>query len=371
MTKYYIGLMSGTSLDGLDIALCTIGSRHDITLTRFITAPMPSALRQALGRFSQSRNHSLSLTGQLDRQFALFCATEVNRFLADNHLQARDITAIGSHGQTVWHSPDSNPRFTIQLGCPSTLAAETGIDVVAHFRQKDIALGGQGAPLAPAFHQAILSKQQRNLAVINLGGIANISVIDSNAATIGYDIGPANCLLDEYYQAHHNNDRHGFDKDGQWGRQGSVNPALLSNMLSDPYFSQSAPKSSGREYFHSGWIETHNKQFALPPSAVDVQRTLYELSAQTISAELNRYNVEQAYLCGGGMHNTLLCERLAALAPSARFAPSDDVGLPGDAMEAMAFAWLAWCYCNRQPSNLPAVTGASREAVLGGLYLSQ
>lgn len=374
-SKHYIGLMSGTSLDGLDIALCTIDDRHNLQLVKFTTAPMPSQLRQSIAELSHTS--SLPLIGQIDRQFALYCAEQVNTFLQTHGLQPSDIAAIGSHGQTVWHSPHSHPSFTVQLGCPSTLAADTGINVVAHFRQKDIALGGQGAPLAPAFHGAMLSKQNRNLAVINLGGIANISIIDGNGNTIGYDTGPANCLLDEFFQANHvnpNKNDHHFDLDGNWGRQGKVVPDLLKNMLNDPYFSQPAPKSSGREYFNTEWVNSQLSALSSRPAAVDIQRTLYELTAHTISTELQRYQIEHAYLSGGGMHNTLLCERLAALSremgSDISFSPSDDAGLPGDAMEAMAFAWLAWCYCNRQPANLPAVTGASRETILGGLYYS-
>lgn len=370
--EYYIGLMSGTSLDGLDIALCEIDNHGVTQLVASQQTPLPETLRQDLLELTQPRPDELDTFARCDRLFAQFCGQAVASFLAAHKRPSASIRAIGSHGQTVRHMPSSKPAYTVQLGCPATIAVTAGIDVVAQFRQKDIALGGQGAPLAPAFHSALVrsyskAEHKHSMAVINIGGIANITLLQSNAATIGYDTGPGNCLLDGWYSLHHPTRQQQFDLDGAYAAQGKLHQGLLEALLADPYFSRPAPKSSGREYFHLAWLCSQLDSFGLLAPA-DVQRTLLELTAQSIADALRGQGVCQAYLCGGGVHNKFLQQRLRALLPDVALATTDVLGAHPDWMEAMAFAWLAWAHCHQQPSNLPSVTGAQRAAVLGSYY---
>lgn len=363
---YYLGLMSGTSLDGLDIALCSFDVHGRPQLKAATTISLPASLKQGLWALTQPSAAELDQFGSLDRSFAIFCGDAINRFLAAHAIAAGTVVAIGSHGQTVRHRPEADPRFSIQLGCAATIAALTGIDVVANFRQKDIALGGQGAPLAPAFHRALFHRQGERLAIVNIGGIANATLFDVNGDMTGFDTGPGNGLMDSWYQLHHANATLAYDKDGDWAKLGSISERLLQRCLADPYFSREGPKSTGREYFQLSWL--HNQLTDLQANPVDIQRTLLELTAQTIAQPLLHAQVKTCYLCGGGAHNQLLQARLAELLPHTQVASSAARGVHPDTVEALAFAWLAWCFIERKPVDLSKVTGAGRNAILGALY---
>lgn len=282
--------------------------------------------------------------------------------LKEQNLQARDIVAIGCHGQTVWHEPTGVAPHTLQIGDNNQIVARTGITVVGDFRRRDIALGGQGAPLVPAFHHALLAHPTERRMVLNIGGIANLSLLIPGQPVGGYDTGPGNMLMDAWIWRQAGKP---YDKDAEWARAGKVILPLLQNMLSDPYFSQPAPKSTGREYFNYGWLERHLRHFpGVDPR--DVQATLAELTAVTISEQvLLSGGCERLMVCGGGSRNPLLMARLAALLPGTEVTTTDAVGISGDDMEALAFAWLAWRTLAGLPGNLPSVTGASQETVRG------
>lgn len=382
----YIGLMSGTSLDGLDIALCDFDTNGVPSLLAATTTPLPKDLAQQLAHLSQIQrlasnqpqsvtNDNVHLQAVADRQFAEFSASAVNQFIWAQQqagvIQTDSIiTAIGSHGQTIRHWPTGETPYTVQIGCPSTLAALTGIDVIADFRQKDIALGGQGAPLAPAFHRAVFAQTQHTIGVLNIGGIANLTLLAADS-TLGFDTGPGNCLLDSWFVRHHPESAQQYDADGHFAQQGEVVPALLESLLADPFFSLTGPKSTGREYFNLAWLDAWLQQHPASLSHTDVQRTLLELSARTVVMEIQRLGIQHCYVCGGGVHNTALMQRISELATaqaSCQVHSTEVLGVAPDWVEALAFAWLAWSFVQRRPSSLASVTGASRDAVLGGLF---
>ena len=369
-TNYYLGLMSGTSLDGLDIALCRFNSEGFANVVHAQTVPLPPPLCQELSHLSQhTRINEKHLLALADRQFGLFCAEAVNTFLSANDSPPEQVVAIGSHGQTVQHCPDSDPAYTMQIGCPATLATLTGIDVIANFRQKDIALGGQGAPLAPAFHQAITPLAEDTQGVLNIGGIANLTVLPATDDVIGFDIGPGNCLMDSWFSLHYPDSGTHYDAEGTFAAQGTILPDLLARLMRDPYFAKQGPKSSGREYFHLAWLRNHLRGDECP---ADVQRTLLELTARTIATQIYQHQIRQCFICGGGVHNRVLYQRLEALVAvpklKCRVVSAGELGVDPDWVEAAAFAWLAWCFKQQQTSSLASVTGASRNAVLGGLF---
>lgn len=357
----YIGILSGTSIDAIDLALISM-TGGEIKLLQCYSHSFPIQLQQQLQALCTPQPNELVAFGLADREFSLVAGEAVQRLLTLSNLTARDITAIGSHGQTVRHHPELSPAFSLQLGCAATLAAHTGIAVVSHFRQKDIALGGQGAPLAPALHQALFQSPSANRAVINLGGIANISWLPQQGEVIGFDCGPANTLLDAWYQQHHTER---YDKGGEWARLGIVNQTLLNSCLTDPYFKQKPPKSTGREYFTLHWLQHHlSKQHTLDPK--DVQATLVELTAYSIVQALKQFApAQQVFLCGGGVHNRQLLVRLQQLAAQINWQTTDTLGVDPDWVEAILFAWLAHCHVVGLVGNLTAVTGADRPAILG------
>ncbi|WP_332404711.1 anhydro-N-acetylmuramic acid kinase [Vibrio metschnikovii] len=364
--ELYIGIMSGTSMDGVDSALVSL-TGNTIKLLAHDSLPMPESIKQRLLNICLGQPTNLHEIGQLDHQLGHLYAHAVEQLLARSGYRPEQITAIGNHGQTVFHQPTGKTPFTIQLGDANILATRTGITTVADFRRKDIALGGQGAPLVPAFHQTIFNATDSTLVVLNIGGIANISVLTTDKRVIGYDTGPGNVLMD-YWCAQHTG--RAYDKDGQWARQGKLDLPLLQRLKQDTYFSQPAPKSTGREWFNLAWLE--NKLAGLTVNQQDVQRTLCELTAQTISEQVNQYAqgvAPQLLVCGGGAQNPLLMERLQANLPTWLVAPTQAKGVDGDYMEAMAFAWLAQRRIHDLPSNLPEVTGAKRSTSLGVIYL--
>ncbi|TXI32769.1 MAG: anhydro-N-acetylmuramic acid kinase [Aquipseudomonas alcaligenes] len=358
----YLGVMSGTSLDGLDIALIQQDT-HPILLAHHYL-PMPAALRAELLALCASGPDELARAATAEQQWVELAAEGIHELLKREQLSPDDIRAIGSHGQTVRHEPARG--FTVQIGNPALLAELTGIEVVADFRRRDVAAGGQGAPLVPAFHEALFDTQDSPCAVLNVGGFSNLSLIDPGREVRGFDCGPGNVLLDAWIGKVRGET---FDRDGAWAASGLLNEALLLRLMSDPYFAGRGPKSTGRELFNLPWLESHLA--ALPPLPVaDVQRTLLELTVRSITESLQQAQSDTAELlvCGGGAHNGALMQRLQALLPSCRVASTATRGVPPDWVEAMAFAWLAHCCLERIPANRPSVTGARGLRVLGAIY---
>ncbi|AUU91395.1 anhydro-N-acetylmuramic acid kinase [Phytobacter diazotrophicus] len=360
----YIGVMSGTSLDGVDVVLAAIDDKM-VAQQASLTWPMPIALKEAVLSICQGQPLTLSQLGQLDTRLGKLFAEAVLALMAQEQLSAKDIVAIGCHGQTIWHEPTGDAPHTLQIGDNNQIAALTGVTVVGDFRRRDIALGGQGAPLVPAFHHALLAHPIERRIVLNIGGIANISLLFPDKPVRGYDTGPGNMLMDAWIWRQLGKP---YDKDAQWASGGKVVLPLLQNMLSDPYFAAPAPKSTGREYFNYGWLERQLAIFpALDPR--DVETTLVELTAVTISEQvLLCGGCERLLVCGGGSRNPLLMARLSALLPGTEVTKTDEAGISGDDMEALAFAWLAWRTLAGLPGNLPSVTGASQASVLGAIY---
>lgn len=360
----YIGVMSGTSLDGVDVVLAAIDDKM-VAQQASLTWPMPISLKEAVLSICQGQPLTLSQLGQLDTRLGKLFAEAVLALMAREHLSAKDIVAIGCHGQTIWHEPTGDAPHTLQIGDNNQIAALTGVTVVGDFRRRDIALGGQGAPLVPAFHHALLAHPIERRIVLNIGGIANISLLFPDKPVRGYDTGPGNMLMDAWIWRQLGKP---YDKDAQWASGGKVVLPLLQNMLSDPYFAAPAPKSTGREYFNYGWLERQLAIFpALDPR--DIETTLVELTAVTVSEQvLLCGGCERLLVCGGGSRNPLLMARLSALLPGTEVTTTDEAGISGDDMEALAFAWLAWRTLAGLPGNLPSVTGASQASVLGAIY---
>ena len=360
----YIGVMSGTSLDGVDVVLAAI-DENMVAQQASLSWPIPPELKQAILAICQGQQLTLSQLGQLDTRLGKLFAEAVQALMDQENLRPQDVVAIGCHGQTVWHEPTGDAPHTLQIGDNNQIVARTGVTVVGDFRRRDIALGGQGAPLVPAFHQALLAHPVERRMVLNIGGIANLSMLIPDQPVRGYDTGPGNMLMDAWIWRQKGKP---YDKDAQWAMSGKVILPLLQNMLSDAYFAAPAPKSTGREYFNYGWLE---RQLASFPglAAQDVQATLAELTAVSVSEQvLLSGGCERLLVCGGGSRNPLLMARLAALLPGTEVTTTDDAGISGDDMEALAFAWLAWRTVAGLPGNLPSVTGAREASVLGAVY---
>ncbi|PIJ51671.1 anhydro-N-acetylmuramic acid kinase [Erwinia sp. OLTSP20] len=360
----YIGVMSGTSLDGVDVVLAVI-DENMVAQQASYTCAMPPGLRQQILAVCQGQPVTLSQLGQLDHRLGMLFADAVLALLKQEQLSAEDIVAIGCHGQTVWHEPQSEAPHSMQIGDNNLIAARTGICVVGDFRRRDMALGGQGAPLVPAFHQAVLMHPQERRMILNIGGIANLSLLFPGQTVLGYDTGPGNMLMDAWIWRQQGK---AWDNNGEWAAQGEIVRPLLKRMLADPWFALPAPKSTGREYFNLSWLETQLRAFsALRPE--DVQATLAELTAITITEQIMlNGGCDRLLVCGGGSRNPLLMARIIAALAGTEVASTDDVGINGDDMEALAFAWLAWRTLSGLPGNLPAVTGAREETVLGAIF---
>ena len=361
MTNLFIGIMSGTSLDGIDVALCTFEDAScQLISTQFM--PYPADIKVALLSIHTPSGNELETSILLGNQLARLYAEAVNKLLTTAKKTANDITAIGCHGQTIRHRPELG--FTLQIGNAALLAELTGISVVSDFRSRDIAAGGQGAPLVPAFHQAIFGNPHKNRAILNIGGIANITYLSTNADVLGFDSGPGNMLIDSWIKQHLNQD---YDVDGAWAATGVVLDSLLFNMLAEPYFSLPPPKSTGRDLFNDDWTKQHLLYPHLRPQ--DVARTLTALTVQSIYDALKKCtDVDEVYICGGGAHNNLLITSLQALLGNVPVHTTKALGIDVDWVEAVAFAWLAKQTIENKPSNLPAVTGAKGLRVLGAIY---
>lgn len=360
----YIGVMSGTSLDGVDVVLAAIDERMVAQQASYLH-PIPADIKQAVLGMCQGQAVTLAQVGELDARLGNLFAEAVNGLLSKAGIEAEEVTAIGCHGQTMWHQPRGDTPFSMQLGDNNRLAASTGITTIGDFRRRDMAWGGQGAPLVPAFHQALLAHPVERRMILNIGGIANLSLLLPNQPVRGFDTGPGNMLMDGWISEHLDLP---YDKNAEWACQGQVHLGLLQQMLADPYFAEPAPKSTGREYFNKDWLKRQLAPFAaLSPQ--DVQATLTELTAASIAEQVQLAGgCDRLLVCGGGARNPLVMARLSALLAGTEVSPTDAFGVSGDDMEALAFAWLAFRTLSGQPGNLPSVTGASRETVLGAIY---
>lgn len=360
----YVGLISGTSVDGIDAALCAFDPHP--RLLSALTHAWPAQLRQQILAVAQDEAHvDLDAFGHLDVAIGECFADAAQALLTHAGMAASRVRAIGSHGQTLRHRPDGDQPFTLQLGDASVIAERTGVDTVADFRRADVAAGGQGAPLMPAFHAAMLGSSQHTRAVLNLGGIANLTVLETDGHVSGFDTGPANALLDAWCLRHRGQP---FDRGGAFAASGQVNDALLTELLSDAYFALPAPKSTGREHFHLHWLDDFPAVSALAPA--DVQATLLALSVHSIAAAVREHAVQarDILVCGGGVHNRALMDGLTTALAPCTVRSSAAVGIDPDYVEAMGFAWLARQRLLDRPGNLPAVTGARGPRLLGTLH---
>ncbi|MGP1716952.1 MAG: anhydro-N-acetylmuramic acid kinase [Methylophilus sp.] len=364
-SRYFIGIMSGTSLDGVDAALVAY-TGDDIQQINQAFVPYPAAVKQTLLDLHHSATNELHAAAVIANTLAALYATAVQKVLQQSGLPASAITAIGCHGQTIRHCPDlpDGQAYTLQIGNHARLAELTQIAVIGDFRSRDIAAGGQGAPLVPAFHQAVFASPTKNRAIINIGGIANISWLPVDGQVTGFDSGPGNMLLDQWTQQHTGQ---AYDANGDWSASGQVNSTLLQAMLAEPYLAQTAPKSTGRDLFNQHWLAQHLQ--AINDRPENIARTLLELTAISIADAIRRFcpDIKEAYVCGGGAHNGLLMHRLSALI-DCTIEPTDTLGVDIDWVEAVAFAWLAQRCVDGLSGNLPAVTGAQGPRILGAIY---
>ncbi|MFF7059639.1 anhydro-N-acetylmuramic acid kinase [Achromobacter spanius] len=361
----YIGLMSGTSVDGVDGVLVRLGDTQAPQVLSSASLPMPENLRRELLALNRSGDDELARASLAANALARLYAQAVSGLLQDAGRHARDVTAIGAHGQTVRHRPDIG--YTVQLNAPALLAELSGIDVVADFRSRDVAAGGQGAPLVPPFHAAIFGAPQGR-AVLNLGGIANVTLLAPDRPVRGFDTGPANVFLDAWCQRHLGQP---YDADGRWAGTGKVVAPLLELLIaSEPWFALPAPKSTGRDLFNLQWLDDRLAAFDGPmPAPQDVQATLQRLTARTVANAIDAAaaHTQEVFVCGGGARNAGLMRELAYCLQRPVH-PTDVLGVPAQQVEALAFAWLAQAFVQRKPAGQPAVTGARGARVLGALY---
>jgi anhydro-N-acetylmuramic acid kinase len=367
MPELYIGLMSGTSLDGVDGVLADFSQPAALVMAH-ASAPMPDGLRAELLALNAAGHDELHRAALAANALMRVYAAVVADLLAREPASAQDVRAIGAHGQTVRHRPQEfdGTGYTLQLCQPALLAELTGIDVVADFRSRDVAAGGQGAPLAPFFHRSLFSRAGEAVGVLNIGGISNITLLRPDASMLGFDCGPGNALMDSWCAQHTGRP---YDDGGAWAASGTVLTPLLDAMLAEPYFSRAPPKSTGRDLFSQGWLATQLQAFGQAAPA-DVQATLAELTARACADDVLKYEpaLKHLIVCGGGALNGHLMRRLAALLPNARVASSSEWGLPPLQVEAAAFAWLARKTVHREKLELQSTTGARGARVLGCIY---
>lgn len=368
MSDLFIGVLSGTSMDAIDAAVVRFLPTPTLVATH--SRALPVELRQALIALATPGDNEIDRLGVADVTLGHFIAETIRELLDQAGLPANAIRAIGSHGQTIRHRPGFATPFTLQIGDPHVIATETGIPVVADVRRKDVALGGQGAPLVPAFQEGIFRIAGRDRVIVNIGGIANLTSLPAHpdAAVLGFDTGPGNTLLDRWSQRILGEP---MDRDGALASRGRVHATLLAALRDDPFFAQPAPKSTGPEYFSTAWLESRLTSRLAGTSDADVQATLVALTATTIADAirgLQGMSAPEVLLCGGGARNPTLVTALRTALPESRLDVTDTFGVPGAWVEAMAFAWLAYRHVEGKTGNLPAVTGARRAAVLGALF---
>ena len=360
----YIGLMSGTSLDGVDGVLIDIGDGGALRLRAHRHEAFIDTLRSELLALNSPADNELHRAARASQGVAQAYASVVNALLFGCGTFASEVRVIGAHGQTVRHRPEAG--YTTQLLNGALLAELTGIDVVCDLRSRDVAAGGQGAPLAPGFHAAVFGHAQQTRAVLNLGGISNLTLLAPGHPVTGFDCGPANTLLDGWCQRHL---QQPFDGDGQWAASGQVHAPLLAALLAEPYFDQPPPKSTGRDLFHMAWLDARVASMA-PIAAVDVQATLAALTVESVARDLERLAPQTTalFICGGGARSEHLMSRFGRRLQHVRISTTDELGVPVDQVEGAAFAWLAHRFVERQPGNLADVTGARGPRLLGALY---
>ncbi len=361
-SEYYIGLMSGTSLDGVDAVLVEFTGETPPRPLHSAYQAFPRDLRQILLALNQTGDNELERASLAGNQLAGIYAETVVEVLRLASLPAAQIRAIACHGQTVRHRPDLG--FTIQLGNPALLAELSGISVVTDFRSRDIAAGGQGAPLVPAFHRALFRDAKKFRVIVNIGGISNLTCLPPQGTAYGFDCGPGNLLMDGWCERHTGQ---AYDQDGAWAESGKPIPGLLAALQTHAFFHQPPPKSTGRDDFSLAWLESYLLAHYMPE---DTQATLLHLTASAIADAIHRHaaRAEEIYLCGGGAHNLALRRLLAQQLMPRHVSGTDELGVPANWVEAFAFAWLARQTLHGLPGNLPAVTGARHPCVLGALY---
>ena len=363
--KYYIGIMSGTSMDSIDYTICSFKNKT-ISLIAVRSFKYPSKIRESIIKiFRNNYVASLEKIEELNIKLSLTYVKHINIILSREKLRSSDIRAIGCHGQTILHKPNFiKYGFTIQLARGDIIAKETRINTVVNFRDNDILNGGQGAPLVPAFHQAFFSKNKTKRVIVNIGGIANITFLNFDKHTIGFDTGPGNTLLDQWIFKHKNL---AFDKDGTWGAQGKVIRDLLNKMINDPYFHKRHPKSTGTNYFNIEWL---NNFFPNNYKKVDIQTTLHALTILPIATAINKFqpDTQEVYICGGGAKNKFLIELLESQLDNIKIMDTKDLGIGGQWVESCAFAWFAKCNLDGKILELSNVTGTKLNSILGTLH---
>lgn len=359
-------------MDAVDAVLVDLSNNAQPELLKTHSQAFPDDLRESLLALTQPGLDELQRLALADTRMSHLFVETTQALLHKAAVKASQISAIGSHGQTVRHQPSGPEPFSLQIGNPSLIAEHTGITTVADFRRRDMAAGGQGAPLVPAFHNTVFRSPEANRVIVNIGGMANITVLPSNPEGIvhGFDTGPGNVLMDTWVYQHL---QKRMDENGQWAGQGKVHKALLTALMTDPYFALSPPKSTGRERFNRGWLETLLMNFSQSPSALmpeDIQATLCELTAASIAEAIIKHapHTRQTLICGGGAHNRTLLQRLCSRLQGIQVETTAVHGIEPDWVEAMAFAWLAQQTLAGKPGNLPSVTGARRAVILGGIY---
>ena len=365
--RLFIGLMSGTSLDGIDCAIVDLAGGTPALIAAHCHA-LPDNLRHDVLTLCANKQAPFTELGRLDIELGRCFADAVAKTLAAAGIVAQEIEAIGSHGQTAFHQPNSAAPFSLQIGDPNTIAERTGITTVADFRRRDMAAGGQGAPLAPLLHQHCCASPTKNRAIVNIGGIANITLLLANGERVAFDTGPGNVLMDLWIAQH---DGARFDKNGEWATGGSVDTAFLAELMSEPYLALAAPKSTGRELFNGAWLEQRLASLKQWPSPQNIQATLLEFTATTLStALLAGMRQGEIYLCGGGAHNTALLKRIGKLMPGYYVGTTAEIGIDPDWLEAMAFAWMAQQTLDGVAVVTSPFTGAKKPVMLGGIYPS-
>ena len=359
--ELYIGLMSGTSLDGIDAVLVDLGQPKPLQIAQYYL-PFDDALKNDLLALHMPAHNELHRAQIIGNQLARMYAASVAPLLAQSRSSNQEVKAIGCHGQTIRHCPEHG--YSLQIGNAALLAELTGITVVSDFRSRDIAAGGQGAPLVPAFHDHVLRHPDIHRVIVNIGGISNLTNMPPRASASGFDCGPGNLLMDAWCMQHLGKP---YDNNGTWAASGKVLPVLLEQMLTEPYFALPPPKSSGRDLFNMTWLEN---KLQGNEAAANVQATLLELTCRSIALAIQKHcpGAAEIYLCGGGAHNQALHNRLAALLPGSSVKTTNALGVDSDYLEAIAFAWLAQQALHGKPANLPLVTGAKHPCVLGAVY---
>jgi anhydro-N-acetylmuramic acid kinase len=367
----YIGLMSGTSMDGVDCALVQINGNR-VQVIDFLCRELPSNLKRDLLEISANRITDLRKIGSSDVAVARLFAKSVFEILQKNNIQSHEVAAIGSHGQTIWHEPQQSADhlpFTLQIGDPNTIALTTGITTVADFRRKDMAAGGQGAPMVPAFHAEIFRSSSADRFIINLGGIANITFLPKDETkAMGLDTGPASVLMDAWIRQHLKRE---FDDEGKWARSGRINNKLLNELLNESYFNLPPPKSTGRELFNIEWLNGKLSKIDGEIAKEDVQATLLQFSVETIKREILKIRPSgEIIVCGGGVHNQALLGSLKESLDKFAITTSAEHGINPDCVESVAFAWFASKTLKREAIDFTPFTGARQPVIAGGVYYS-